>query len=315
MSGGTFHQVIDRCDDDGAMAFRVRDEADRAEVGVRDGMDIGKGAGGIEADERLGGVAGVIDGFETGKIFRRGAEIEGFENAAINGNELGGEAEFVLFEAGSLENFWHMTVMENGIDREVVGDFTKAGVQRGLAAGAADAGLGVADNAAGAINDSGFDQRAKGQIGGRGVAAGVGDKTGPRDLGAVEFRETVDGLFEEFRAGVGSAVPSFVTGGSLEAKSAAEIDNPGAGFEQPGSGLERNLRRSGEEDGVEMGFADGFRDERNSVKRGGRDGWFAMIQQNRIKSGMLAQELDEFDTAIACVARYAYQKMHKYTLI
>ena len=105
-----------------------------------------------------------------------GAEVDGFEDAAIERQELRGEAELALFEAGDLEHFGDVAMVQDGVRREVFGDLAEAGFEAGLASRAADAGFGVADDAGGAIDHAGFDERAEGEVGGGGVAAGVGDE-------------------------------------------------------------------------------------------------------------------------------------------
>ena len=79
----------------------IERDADIAEIGVRDGVQIGHVAGVVEADEGLGGVVLVVDGEQfIGAGDAGGAEVDGLENAAIDGDELRGEAEFALLEAG-----------------------------------------------------------------------------------------------------------------------------------------------------------------------------------------------------------------------
>ena len=143
----------------------------------------------VQADEGLGGVLPLVDGeqvFGAGDV--GGPEVDGLEDAAIERQELRGEAELVLFEAGDLEHFGDVAVVEDGVRREVFGDFAEAGLEAGLASRAADAGFGVADDAGGAIDHAGFDQRAEGEIGGGGVAAGVGDEARGGDAGRGKTR-------------------------------------------------------------------------------------------------------------------------------
>ena len=61
--------------------------------------------------------------------------------------QLRGEAEFALFEAGGLQHFRHVAVVQDRVGGEVLGDFAEAGLEAGLAARAADARFGVADDA------------------------------------------------------------------------------------------------------------------------------------------------------------------------
>jgi hypothetical protein len=61
------------------------------------------------------------------------------------------------------------------------------GLGGGGLAGAADAGLGVGDDAAIEVGEAGLYQGREGEDDGGGVAAGVGDQPGVADLGAVQL--------------------------------------------------------------------------------------------------------------------------------
>ena len=91
------------------------------------------------------------------------------------------KAEFVFVEAGDVEDFRHVAMVKDRIGREVFGDLAEAGLQAGLASRPADTGLGVANNAGGAIDDTSLQQRTKGEVRGGGVAAWVGNQTRRRN--------------------------------------------------------------------------------------------------------------------------------------
>ena len=149
-------------------------------------------------------------------------------------------------------------MIEDRIGREVFGHFAEAGLEAGLAARAADAGFGVADDAGCAVDDAGFEQRPDGQVGGRGIAAGVGDQARAGDALAAEFGQSVDGFGQQCRLGVSALYQVLVALGGAQAEGAAEVDDAHPGGEQPGRQFHGNFGRRGEEDDVELRIADGF---------------------------------------------------------
>ena len=100
---------------------------------------------------------------------------------------------------------------------------------------------------AGAVDHAGFHQRPDGQIGGGRIAAGIGDQARAGDAPAAEFRQSVDGLGEQFRLRVGFLVPGGVVLGSAEAEGAAQIDDAGAGVEHDGRQFHGDFGGSGQE--------------------------------------------------------------------
>ena len=93
------------------------------------------------------------------------------ENAPIDGQKLRGETELPLFEAAGQQHFRNVPVLQDRVGGEVFRGFAETGLERGLAARAADAALRVADDTGIAVDDARFDQRPDGQIRGRRIAA------------------------------------------------------------------------------------------------------------------------------------------------
>src|SRR5262249_42267691 len=140
-------QIVNRADDYGAARSRVQSNADIAEIGARDAAQVRQPSGIVEANERFARVALLVD-FKQGisGIDTDGAEVDGFENAGIEGQKLSSKAELALGESGNLEHFGNMAVVEHGISEEVLSDLAKTGVQRSLPAGSAHPRFGVADD-------------------------------------------------------------------------------------------------------------------------------------------------------------------------
>ena len=55
----------------------------------------------------------------------REPEVNGFKNAAFDGNQLRGEAEFGFFEAAGHQNFGHVAMVQNRIGGEIFGHFAE----------------------------------------------------------------------------------------------------------------------------------------------------------------------------------------------
>ena len=165
-----------------------------------------------------------------------------------------------------------MAVIEHRIGGEVVGDFAKAGLEAGLAAGAADAGLGVADDSGGSIDHAACDQGLNGKIRGGGIAARVRDQARGANALAAELRKTVDGLGEQFGRGVLLLVPARIGGGVAKAERAAEIDDLGAGVEHGGREFHGDFGRRGEEDDGQAFGANGVGRARGAARLGVIDG-------------------------------------------
>ena len=204
-----------------------------------------------------------------------------------------------------------MAMIEHRIDGEIVGDFAKTGFEASLAAGAAHAGLGVADDSGGSIGHAACDQRLDGEIRGRGITAGIRDQARGANSLAAELGETVDGLGEQVRRGVLLFVPARIGGGVAQAESAAEIDDLGAGVEHGGREFHGDFGRRGEEyDGQTFGA--------NGVRSTGRAAGLRMIDGRRASALILAvfeedglglrmgaEEADEFGAAVAAEADHA----------
>ncbi len=163
----------------------------------------------------------------------------------------------LLFQAGDVEHFRHVAMMEDRVRREVFGDLAEAGLQAGLASRAADAGLGVADNAGGAVDDAGFQQGTKGEVGGGGVAARVRNQARGGDPLAAELGQPVDGLGQQLGLGVGFLVPGGVVLGRAQAEGAAQIDHASSGRQHQGRELHGDFRGSGQEDDSKLLLAYG----------------------------------------------------------
>ncbi len=83
-----------------------------------------------------------------------------------------------------------MAVIEHGINREIIRDFAKTSLKTRLAAGAADAGLGVANDSGCPVDNAGGDQGSNGEVGGRGIAAGIRDQSRATNALAAEFGQS-----------------------------------------------------------------------------------------------------------------------------
>ncbi len=305
-----FDQIINRADDEAASGCGIRNNADVAEVRVVDGMEIGHASGFVEPDEGLVRVVllkDIRDDFSRSHGLRE-TEVDGFENAALNGNELRGEAEFGFFEAAVREHFGHVAMFEDRIRREIFRDFAEAGFERGLAARAADTAFRVADDAAFAIDDTGFDERTQSEIRGGRIAAGVRDKLRAARFLAMEFGDGVDGLGQQMRGGMVLFIPGFVRGSGRKPEGSAEVDDDRAGVEELRREVHGDVMRRREQnsfqallrDGIRAGGSTanfGFADEVRAVAR-----ISAVREQNRLAVGVMRQNSGGFGSGIAAKA-------------
>src|ERR1019366_1725167 len=198
LAGCTFHQVVDGADHHHAARSGVGNYTDIAEVGAGHSAEVRHVTGLVETDERLMGVLVVVDGenFSGRHGFDR-AEIKRFQNAAIEGQQLGGETEFRLLEAAGEQHFRHVAVVEHRVRRKIFRRFAKTCLEGWLAARAANAALGIADDAPFAVDNARFQQRPDGEIRRRWVAAGVGDQPCAPHPVAIKLRQAVDRLGQE----------------------------------------------------------------------------------------------------------------------
>ena len=312
LAGGALHQVVDGAHDDGAACGGVEHESDVAEVGAMDAGEIWQTAGPVKADEFFRLVVAEVDvekifgGLDTSR-----AHIDGFEDAAIDGEQMGGKGELRLIETGDHQHFSNVPMIEHRVDGEIIGDLAEAGFETGLAPGTAHPGLGVADDAGGSISHAGGDQGLNGEIRGGGVTAGVSYQACASDALAAELGKSVDGLGEQLGRGVLVLVPARIGGGVAKAEGAAEIDDFGAGVEHGGREFHGNFRRRGEEHDVQAFGANGVRRTRRAawlrVMDGrGRDGLILTVfEEDWLGVRVSGEEAEEFGAAVAAEANDA----------
>ena len=192
------------------------------------------------------------------------ADVDGGQNSARDGQQMRGELDLVRGEVKLLEQLAGVAMAEDGVGGEIVGRVHEVGLGGGGFAGAADSGLGVADDAVVEIDEAGLNEGSQGEDDGGGVAAGVGDEACVGDLVAVEFGAAVDGFGLEVGGVLGVGVVEFVdgaVGAVLQTPCAAEVDDldaPLDGFGNPLAGL---LVGSGEEEDLDAGVDDALPSE------------------------------------------------------
>jgi hypothetical protein len=312
LAGGPFYQIVDDAYDDGAARGSVEFESDVTKVGAIDYRQIRKAARLIEADESLTfillqvDVEQILSGFDIA-----GAYVNCFQDAAIDGEQMGGEGELWLVETGDHENFGDVAMIERRIDGEIVSDFAKTGFEAGFAPSTAHAGLGVADDSSGSIGYAAGDQGLNGEIRGGGITAGVGDQSGGANTLAAELGEAIDRLGEQMRRRVLLFVPARIRGGVAKAEGAAEIDDLCPGVEHGGREFHGDFGRRGKEDYVQTFGADGFGSAGSAARlwmidgRGSGALILTVFKKDGLSVGMGGEEADEFLTTVAAEAEDA----------
>lgn len=309
LAGGALYQIVDGADDDGAAGGSVELEADVAKIGPIDGGQVGQVARLIEAHEFL---AGVVPEVDVEKLFGgldiARAHIDCFEDAPIDGEQVRGECQLRFVETRDHEDFCNVAVIEGRIDGEIVGDLAEAGFERGLAAGAAHAGLRVAHDAGGSIGHAACDQRLNCKIRGGGITAGVRDQARGADALSAELGEPIDRFGQQIGRGVVPLVPARVGGGVAKAEGAAEVDDFGPGGQHGGCQLHGDFGRRSEEDYGQSFGADGIGRAWRPAGLRMVDGRrtvaliLTMFQENGFGLGMGGEQPDQFGAAVAAEA-------------
>jgi hypothetical protein len=309
LAGGSFHQIVDGADDDGTPGGRVELESDIAEVGAIDGREVRQAAGRVEPHEFLRSIVTEVNVQEIfGGLDIARADIDGFENPPIDGKQVRGEGELRFVQTGDHQDFGDVAMIEHRIDGEVVGHLAETGFEAGFAPRAAHAGFGVADNSGGSIGRTAGDQRLNGEIGGRGITAGIRDQPRGTDALAAELGEAVDRFGEQLGSGVLLFVPMRIRGGVREAEGAAKIDDLGAGVEHSGREFHGDFRWRGQEDDRQAFAANGFCIAGNTAGlrmidgRGTASLILAVFQEDGFGLWMRGQQAEEFGTAVAAEA-------------
>jgi hypothetical protein len=176
--------------------------------------------------------------------------------------------------------------------------------------------LGVADDARGAIHQAGLHQRPYGEVGRRGVAAGIRHQPRASDGGAAILGQPVDGLGEQSRLRVGFLVPRLVALGRAQAEGAAQIDHADAGVQKGRREFHRHIGGSGQEDQRYAAILSGLRCAWQGRRSGGAsDGVrgfaiFAVLQQDWPRVRMAAQDRQQLGAAVAAMSDNADRGVH-----
>jgi hypothetical protein len=242
LAAGAFNEVVFGAEDDESACARVDAPRDLEDVGSGDVFGVGQGRAVEKPDERFTGVGGAIDCGDTSCELRRGRasgwsfgfEVERGEDAAVDWDEVRGELDGDRLAGGEREllfDLGEVAVFGDGVGAEAFVALAEQIGGIGLAPGAADAAERVGDDLSG-VDQAGADEREGGEEDAGWIAAGRGDDSGVADLVPVDFREAVDGLFEQVSGGVFMAVELQVAVGALESEVGAEVDEPSAALEQ-----------------------------------------------------------------------------------
>ena len=148
--------------------------------------------------------------------------------------------------AQPLANLRQMAVTFNRVGLHAFAGLTEQRADTGAAPGATDARLAVG-NQRGRIGQPLLQQRQETQLSGGRVATGHGNQARLLDRLAVDLRQAVDGLRQQFRRAMRLAVPLGPFFGILQAEVGGQIDHLGASGQQlTGQGM-RHAMRSGKE--------------------------------------------------------------------
>ena len=154
--------------------------------------------------------------------------------------------------AQALLDLGQMAVPRDRVGFEAVGGLAQQGIDPGLTTGPAHPGGGAGDQRA-SIDQSRGQQRHKPKLHRRRVTTGAGHQLRRFDLAAMAFRQAVDGLRQQFGAGVALAVPALPQRGVANAKIGGQIDDPGSRPQQAGHAAHGDVVRGREKNHIGVG--------------------------------------------------------------
>src|SRR5262249_52110915 len=128
-------------------------------------MQIRHSPGNVKSDERLARIALLVDAEQVVGAGNAGRpEVDSFQNAAIERQELRREAEFALLEPGDLQYLRHMPVHQYRVRRKVLRYRGEDVLGRRLVPGPANTALGVTNDAGSAIHHASLHKRADREV-------------------------------------------------------------------------------------------------------------------------------------------------------
>ena len=142
------------------------------------------------------------------------------------------QANFLVGVALQLgQGLRRVAVTGDAIGLEIIARLGKQRADLGLATGARHTRLGVGDQAA-SIDQAGLQQRIEAQLHRRRIATRIGHQRGRFDRLAVQFRQAIYRLLEQFRRGMRDLVPLLEAGLIFQAEVGRQVDHLDAGRQQ-----------------------------------------------------------------------------------
>ena len=154
-------------------------------------------------------------------------DVDRGKNAAAHRHEMRGEIDDDGPAGGlaqPLLDLRRMAMAGDAIGMDTLGHLGEEILLLGVAPRPGHPGLGVDDDVV-AGDPAGFEQRDQRQLGGGGIAAGIGHQPRLRHRGARQLRQAIDGLFLQRRRAMGMAIPGRVALEVGEAEIGGEIDD------------------------------------------------------------------------------------------
>jgi len=135
-------------------------------------------ARGPDADHGPPGVELAIEGLDVSRGLRlREIHVDRGQNSARERQQMRRKHDLVFRETGMLEDLGRMPVREQPIGLEILVDFDEMQIAARILAGAARAGLAIANNAGVRGDPTGFRERAQSKDHAGGITAGIGNQS------------------------------------------------------------------------------------------------------------------------------------------
>src|SRR5256714_3010291 len=235
LAGSAFSKIIEARDDNQAASRFVQCESDVAKISVRDVLQFGERPGAPQANHRAPGIELAVERFNVRGSLRLGERnVNGGKNTACQRQQVSGENNLRLRQTSVLENFRRVTMVEETVSLEIFIHFDEVQVTARIFAGAAGAGLAVANDAGAGSKPACLSQRPQGKNHAGRITARICNQTSLGNFARIELRNTVDSFPKPFGVRRGQLVPGCKGFRFAKAECCAQIYHRKTGLDQGG---------------------------------------------------------------------------------
>ena len=147
LAGSAFAEIVEARDDDQTLAGFIQSEADVAEIGVGDMLQLRQRTGGPDADHGAARVKLAIEGFDgLWRLLLRKRDVNGGKNAAGERQQVRGKNELRIAKTGVFKDLGRVAMRKKIVGFEIFVNFDEVQIAAGIFACAAGAGFAIADD-------------------------------------------------------------------------------------------------------------------------------------------------------------------------